>query len=618
MKKIRVFLVISIIISCFANVAQAQNSIDRMEPPFWWVGFKESRLQLLVHGSEISKYTPNITFPGIKITNTIRVKSPNYLFIDVLIASDAKAGKFNISFKNSDGEEIIYGYELKAREENSAARQGFNSSDAIYLITPDRFANGNVENDTVAGMEDKLDREFKGGRHGGDIKGISDNLDYISDMGFTSIWLNPLLENDQPTYSYHGYATTDFYKVDTRYGSNEEFRLMVEKAKAKGIGFIMDMIANHSGSEHWWMKDLPSDDWINFGGEYVNTNHRRTTIRDPYSAASDRKIFSDGWFVKTMPDLNQKNPLMAAYLIQNAIWWIEYSGLTGIRMDTYPYSDMNFMSEWTRRIIQEYPDFNIVGEEWSIDPVVVSYWQKGKVNKNGYVSHLPSLMDFPLNGIVTKGLNIEENWGEGLISIYKILADDVVYPDPTNLVIFPDNHDMSRIFTQLNEDEDLLRMVIAFNLTMRGIPQIYYGTEILMSNPGTDDHGIIRSDFPGGWAGDSVNAFTGEGLTVSQRQAQDFMRKLLNWRKDKAVIHNGKLMHFVPENGVYVYFRYDDTDKVMVIINKNDQETNLPLERFSEMLDGTKFGQDVISGNKIELSGEIKLSSRSVMVLEIE
>lgn len=618
MKQIKIFWVVFLGVFCFSAVAQSQSVIDRLEPPFWWVGFKESRLQLLVHGPEISGYTPDITFPGVSITKVMRVKSPNYLFIDMMIAPDTKAGEFNIIFRDASGGEIVYGYELKARDKNSASRQGFNSSDAIYLITPDRFANGNEKNDSIDGMEDKLDRALKGGRHGGDIQGISDHLDYISDMGFTAIWLNPVLENAQPAYSYHGYATTDFYKVDPRFGSNEEFRLMVEKARARGIGFIMDMIANHSGSEHWWMKDLPGDDWINFGGEYVNTNHRRTTIQDIYSSEIDKKMLSDGWFVKTMPDLNQKNPMMAEYLIQNAVWWIEYSGLTGIRMDTYPYSDMHFMTEWTRRIMQEYPAFNIVGEEWSNNPQVVSYWQRGKVNKNGYISYLPSLMDFPLNETLVKALTAKEEWGKGLIDIYKMLANDVLYPDPSNLVIFPDNHDMSRIFTQLNEDEDLFRMAMVFNLTMRGIPQIYYGTEILMSNPGTDDHGIIRSDFPGGWAGDAVNAFTGEGLKPAQRQAQDFMRKLLNWRKGKEIIHNGKLMHYVPEDGVYVYFRYDDTDKVMVIFNKNDQDTRLSLARFSEMLAGAGVGQDVLSGDRLELSAGIKLAPRSVMVLEIE
>ncbi|VAV97496.1 Neopullulanase [hydrothermal vent metagenome] len=622
MKQIKILLTVFLALF-LVSTSHAQNNIDRVEPPFWWVGFKETSLQLLVHGPEISGYLPNISYPGVSISNVIRVQSPNYLFIDVMIAPETQAGKFNISFINEDGAEISYGYELKAREENSASRRGFNSSDAIYLITPDRFANGNAGNDTVAGLEDKLDRKNIGGRHGGDIQGISDHLDYISDMGFTSVWLNPVLENAQPTYSYHGYATTDFYKVDPRFGTNEEFRAMIEKARSKGIGFIMDMIANHSGSEHWWMKDMPSDDWINYtaeyrAGKYVNTSHRRTLLRDPYSSDSDKKLFSDGWFVETMPDLNQKNPLMAKYLIQNAVWWIEYSGLTGIRMDTYPYSDMNFMSDWTGRIMNEYPDFNIVGEEWSINPSVVSYWQRGKVNRNGYVSHLPSLMDFPLNLILAKSLNDKEEWSRGLIEIYKMLANDADYPDPANLVIFPDNHDMSRIFTQLNEDEDLYRMAIAFNLTMRGIPQIYYGTEILMSNPGTDDHGIIRSDFPGGWAGDEVNAFTGEGLSAAQSAAQEFTRRLLNWRKKTPVIHKGKLMHFVPENGVYVYFRYDDQDKVMVVINKNAASYDLSLDRFAEMLEGEKRAKDIITGALVELTDNIDLAARSVMILEIE
>ncbi len=623
MKKFKIILTILAVLTGFIGPVLAGNTINRVEPPFWWTGFKDSSLQLLVHGSDISAYHPKISFPGVEITKVIRLKSPNYLFIDLKIATDTRPGKFNITFTKSDNQEIIYGYELKAREANSAARQGFDSSDSIYLITPDRFANGNTENDTVDGMADKYNRTFKGGRHGGDIQGIIDHLDYIADMGFTSIWLNPVLENDQPTYSYHGYATTDFYKVDPRYGSNAEFRDMARAAREKGIGLIMDMIANHSGSEHWWMKDLPDDDWINFSreylaGKYVNTNHRRTTIQDPYSSAIDRRMLSDGWFVETMPDLNQKNPQMANYLIQNAIWWIEYSGLTGIRMDTYPYSDMYFMAEWTRRIMEEYPRFNIVGEEWSVNPQVVSYWQRGKNNSNGYVSHLPSLMDFPLQAAMVKALTVKEDWGDGLITLYKMMASDVLYPDPSNLVIFPDNHDMSRIFTQLGEDENLFRMAMAYISTMRGIPQIYYGTEILMSNPGTDDHGIIRSDFPGGWAGDKVNAFTGEGLSAARRAAQEFTRKLLNWRKKTPVIHHGKLMHYVPENGVYVYFRYDDQDKVMVVINKNTAGYKLSLDRFTEMLEGERRARDIITGTSIGLTDNIDLAARSVMILEVE
>ncbi|VAV92819.1 Neopullulanase [hydrothermal vent metagenome] len=619
----RYFLVFMLALVILPGAAQAQDNIKRVEPPFWWVGFKDSRLQLLVYGDNIAAYDPQVDHKGISLAKVTRVKSPNYLFLDLTIAKGTPAGPFDIMFTHKGGKVIIRAYELKARAKNAAGRKGFDAADAIYLITPDRYANGDAQNDTVAGMKDKLNRAFKGGRHGGDIQGISDHLNYIADMGFTSIWLNPVLENDQPEYSYHGYATTDFYRVDPRYGTNEDFRKMAQKARAMGIGLIMDMIVNHVGSKHWWMADLPTDDWINYaseflGGKYVNTSHRRTTIQDPYSSASDRKIFSDGWFVESMPDINQRNPLMAQYLIQNAIWWIEYSGLTGIRMDTYPYPDMNFMAEWSRRVMEEYPDFNIVGEEWSVNPSVVSYWQRGKVNKNGYVSYLPSLMDFPLQDAMVTGLTVKEEWADGLIGIYKMLANDVVYPDPSHMVTFPDNHDMNRIFTQLGEDYDLYKMAMAFTLTMRGIPQIYYGTEILMTNPDGKDDGVIRSDFPGGWKGDKVNAFTGRGLTDRQKDAQAFLKNLLNWRKDKAVIHNGKLMHFVPENGVYVYFRYDDQDKVMVVLNKNAKDTDLSLGRFSEILNDGDKATDIITGKKVELSGTLELSARTVMVLDIK
>jgi len=621
MKYIRVLLAAAVILC--GGIAQAHPRLDHVEPPFWWVGFKTPELQILVHGEGISDYRPKIDYPGVEIKKVTRVKSPNYLFIDLLIAPDTKAGKFDISFKKNDGRKITYPYELKARQANSATRQGFNSSDAIYLITPDRFANGTPDNDSVAGMADKLNRADKDGRHGGDIQGIMDHLDYIARMGFTSIWITPLLENNQPDTSYHGYAITDFYKIDPRFGSNKLYRKLVRKARRKGVGVIMDMVANHTGSKYWWMDDLPDDDWINyaaeyFKGKYVNTSHRRTTIQDPYSAAGDRKLFSGGWFVETMPDLNQRNPLLANYLTQNALWWIEYAGLSGIRMDTYPYSDMKFMARWSKRIMTEYPDFNIVGEEWSLNPITVSYWQRGRQNKNGYVSYLPSLMDFPLNDALVTGLASKEEWAKGLIGIYKMLANDVIYPDPSNLVIFPDNHDMKRVFTQLHEDQDLFRMAMAFTLTMRGIPQIYYGTEILKTSPGEKDDGIIRSDFPGGWVGDKVNGFTGKGLSPDQKAAQEYLRKLLNWRKGKAVIHSGKLMHYVPENGVYVYFRYNDTDMVMVVLNKNKTATELKIARFAEMLAGHAGALNVMTGTELDISRTITLGPRSATILEIE
>jgi len=618
MRQIQVLVYTALLFFVSGGLTYANAVIERVEPPFWWVGFKERDLQILVYGDGISTYVPKILASGVSLKKVKHVKSPNYLFLDVTLGSDTETGSFDIVFEKEGNVSLTHKYELKAREAGSAGRHGFDASDAIYLITPDRFANGNASNDNAFGMGDRLARSNKDGRHGGDVEGITQHLDYIENMGFTAFWLNPVLENAQPSGSYHGYATTDFYKVDPRFGSNAAFKDMVVKARAKNIDVIMDMIANHSGSEHWWMKDLPTEDWVNYGGKYVNTSHRRTTIQDPYSAPSDRKKFSDGWFVKTMPDLNQRNKLMAQYLIQNAIWWIEYSGISGIRMDTYPYPDKDFMTEWTYRVMQEYPHFNIVGEEWTNNPVVVSYWQRGKQNFDGYVSHLPSMMDFPLQDSMVKALTEDESWGGGLMLLYKMMANDVLYPDPANLVIFPDNHDMSRIFTQLGEDKDLFKMALAHTLTMRGIPQIYYGTEILMKNPGTTDHGIIRTDFPGGWPEDKINAFTGEDLSADALEAQTYLRNILRWRKDKTVIHTGKLMHYVPEEGVYVYFRYNTADKVMVVLNKNGTATDLELERFSEMLRDVKEGKDVATGHIYSLSGTTKLPARSALILELQ
>ncbi|MCB0855607.1 MAG: cyclomaltodextrinase N-terminal domain-containing protein, partial [Bacteroidetes bacterium] len=429
---------------------------------------------------------------------------PNYLVIDLEISDQAKPGTLVLNFKRGDENVVSVNYELQKRREGSASREGFNPSDVMYLITPDRFANGNPENDEVAGLKEKSDRKFKGGRHGGDIKGILDNLNYIKDMGFTAIWVNPVLENDMEKFSYHGYSTTDFYKVDARFGTNEDYVLLSKKAKEIGIKLIMDMIINHNGSEHWWMKDLPTSDWVNYQqefleGEYHITSHRKATIQDPYVSQKDLDEYVDGWFVPTMPDLNQNNPYMAKYLTQNSIWWVEYADLDGIRMDTYSYPEQDYMTEWTCDVMEEYPRFNIVGEEWHLNPSIVAYWQKGKENSNGYTSCLPSLMDFPLQSGVVEGLNAKETSFSGWVNTYDRLANDFIYADPSNMVTFPDNHDMQRFYSQVNEDYDLFKLGIAYFLTVRGIPQIYYGTEILMTS--SSDHGIVRSDFPGGWKG---------------------------------------------------------------------------------------------------------------------
>ncbi|HPE75414.1 MAG TPA: glycoside hydrolase family 13 protein [Draconibacterium sp.] len=593
------------------------QKLERVEPMFWWVGMKSPELQLMVFGEKISETDVTIKYPGVELISVTKVQNPNYLFLDLRLAENVQPATFEIQFSKGNKVVQTYLYELKTREKNSATRTGFNTSDVIYLITPDRFINGNPNNDWVEGMKEKPNRTDKDGRHGGDIQGIINSLDYLQKMGFTAVWLNPVLENNMTKVSYHGYSTTDFYKVDPRYGTNEEYRQLNEELDKRGMKLIMDMIFNHCGSEHWWMNDLPMNDWINNYPDYKITSHRRTVNQDPHASEADRSAMVDGWFVPTMPDLNQKNPFMEKYLIQNSIWWIEYVGLEGIRQDTWPYPDKNMMTTWTKRVLDEYPDFNIVGEEWTMNPAIVSYWQKGKVNSDGYKCYLPSLMDFPFQNAVSSGLRNNENWDNGLIQIYESLANDFLYPDAGNLVIFPDNHDMSRFFIQVGEDVDLLKMGVSLFLTMRGIPQIYYGTEILMRHEGSE-HGNIRADFPGGWKGDKVNAITGVGLTAGQKDMQDYLSKIQNWRKNKSVIHNGKLMHFVPQDGIYTYFRYNNDEVVMVLLNKNDTEKTVPTSRYSEIMIGYKSGKEIITDKLIEDISQIKIPAKTAMIVELQ
>ncbi len=604
----------------FSVTANGQNqAISKVEPENWWLGMENQSLQILLYGDNITHLRPKINHLGVTINKTVTVENPNYLFLYLTVGDDTSVGDMVIDFYNQDKKVQSINYPLLARTENSSNREGFNSSDVMYLITPDRFANGAPENDNMNNMLEQANRADKSGRHGGDIAGIHQQLDYIDEMGFTSIWLNPVLENNMAKYSYHGYAATDLYKVDSRFGSNEEYKAFITAAGKRDIKVIMDMILNHVGTEHWFVKDAPTADWVNFAGEYSRTSHRRNTIQDLYASEYDKKQFSDGWFVATMPDLNQRNALLADYLIQNSIWWIEYSGLAGIRMDTYPYPDKDFMNRWTCEIMQEYPDFNIVGEEWVTDPAIVSYWQADKVNHDGYTSCLRSLMDFPIQHALVEGLATEEKtYNSGLIKTYEMLAKDFLYADPTELVTFPDNHDMNRFFTQVDQDIDLFHMGINYILTMRGVPQIYYGTEVLMHNDKVKrDHGEIRADFPGGWSGDQVNAFTGKGLTREQKSAQEQLRTLLNWRKDKTVIHDGKLMQFTAEDGVYVFFRYNDKEKVMIVMNKNQQAYHLDLTRFNEMLDDKSMATEVLTGKKHSLGKALPLIAKTTHIFEL-
>lgn len=615
MKKSIIFILF-ILIGLQSITLDAQ-SIERVEPPNWWVGMKHNTVQLLIYGQNISPLEPVVDNQYIQIKETKRVENPNYLFLDLFISEKAKATPINIDFYKGKKKILTQEYPILERD-MSISRKGFDSSDVMYLITPDRFVNGDPKNDVIPAMKEKVvDREDDLGRHGGDIKGIQDHLDYIRDTGFTAIWLNPILENDMFRTSYHGYAATDFYKVDQRFGTNEDYRQLCQEAQKKGVKIIMDMILNHSGSEHWFVKDPPTKDWINYNNSYVQTSHRRTTHQDPYASEYDKKAFVDGWFVKTMPDLNQNQPQMANYLIQNTLWWIEYSGISGIRMDTYPYPDKEFMSSWNDAVLAEYPDFNVVGEEWSLNPAVVSFWQAGKQNKNGYRSSLPSVMDFPIQDAFKNALVEEENWNTGWIKLYEMLGNDHLYPDPMNLVIFPDNHDMDRFYTQINNDADLLKMGLVYFATMRGIPQFYYGTEIGMKNdlPG---HGQIRSDFPGGWYDDTINGFTGNGLTSIEKEIKKFTKKLLNWRRDKSVIHFGKLMQFAPEKGIYSFFRYDENNTIMVVFNKNKNIVEHDITKYKEIIGGFTEATNVLENKTIFLKGKLSLAGKSATIFSFK
>lgn len=618
MKKYSCLYTLIILAATLSTVLPAQDyTLKHVEPPSWFTGMKNPNLQIMIHGNRVGELDPVILYPGVITDSVVKNTNQNYLFIYLTISSKVLPGSFLISLNKGKVTKASYSYKLQPRVPGSAARKGFNNSDVIYLITPDRFANGNPANDNMPGMTEKSNRADKNGRHGGDIRGVADHLDYIGGMGFTAIWLNPVLENNQLSASYHGYGMTDFYRTDPRFGSNEDYFELSRQAAKRGIKLIMDQVMNHCGSEHWWMKDMPAPDWIHNGGKYTPTNNRRSTLNDPYAAPVDRNTFVNGWFVPVMPDMNQENHLLGDYLIQNSIWWIESAGLAGIRHDTHPYAGKEFTARWTCRIMDEYPDFNIVGEEWSENPAIIAKWQKGKLNPDGYVSCLPSLMDFPLQMSLSRALTEPESWNTGYIRLYEMLSNDFLYADPFNLVIFTDNHDMDRFFTQVNQDPGLFRLGLTYLLTIRGIPQIMYGTEIAMKNEKRGDHGLIRSDFPGGWPGDTVNGFTGEGLTREQLDIRDFLKKMLIWRKNNPVVHTGKLMHYSPADGIYVYFRYDNSSRVMVALNKNEKPVALNPGLYPEMLKGITTGTDVMTGKKAAITS-IVIPAKCPLILELK
>lgn len=591
-------------------------TLSRVEPANWWVGMRHAEVELMLHGRDIAALQARIRHPGVRVLGTAALESPNYLFVTVAIDDDATPGGMAIELLDGDAVVASHPWRLDARE--PAPPRGFDARDAIYLVTPDRFANADPSNDSVPGMREAANRAEPYGRHGGDIAGLRRHLDYVASLGFTRIWPTPLLENDQPEQSYHGYAITDLYRIDPRFGSNEDFRAFAREARARGLGIVMDVVLNHIGSEHWWMRDLPSRDWINHGGRFVPTNHRRTTVQDPHAAPGDRAGFTDGWFVEAMPDLNQRNPYLARYLVQNTLWWIEYAGLAGIREDTFGYADADFLSAWARAVMDEYPDFAMVGEEWSDNPAIVAHWQRGKANASGHVPHMTSMMDFPVHTALREALLRPDTWESGWMPVYEALANDFLYPDPDALVVFAENHDTTRLLAHVDGDLGLWKLAIAFVATTRGIPQFYYGSEVLLRGPKERHDGLLRADMPGGWDGDPASAFTGEGLSPEQREIQDFVRRLFNWRKGAAAVHHGRLVHYAPEDGVYVYFREHEGQRVMVALNRSASTARLGLARFADSLGGARGATDVLSGRRIRLGATLELPARAPLILELD
>jgi len=611
MKRLTVLLTAAM----FSTFLSAQN-IQRTEPPCWFTGMKEKSLQLMVYGKDINAFNVTTDYPGVKIITLVKTTNPDYLFVNLDISSRAIPGTMHLTFTKGK-QKIVHDYQLYAKPTEPAS--GFDPSDVIYLLMPDRFANGDPMDDNADGMLEKSNRSDPNGRHGGDLKGVYNHLDYIKNLGVTGIWFNPFLDNNQPAYSYHGYSITDFYRVDPRYGSNEYFKSLVARAHSMGLKIMMDMIFNHIGSEHWWMKSLPSDDWIHQFDTFTRTNYRASVYMDPYAAKSDEELMEKGWFDKTMPDLNQDNPLVETYLIQNSLWWIAYFGIDGIRMDTYPYPEKGMMARWAARVTEEFPGFFIVGEVWFQQEESTAYWAKDINNSDGYRSNLPSVTDFPLSLSTHRAFTEPEGWTEGMGRLYDVLAQDFIYPDPFTNVIFLDNHDLTRFFTQTGKSIDTYKMALSFIMTTRGIPQFYYGTEILMEGDKNMGDGFLRQDFPGGWPGDTRNAFNGQGMTTTEKEAFDFTAKLLNWRKSKEVIHTGKLKQFIPENGLYVYARYNDDKCVMVIINNNEKESRtITRDRYGEVMEGYTGAHDVMSGTIINDLTSFKCAPRTAMILELK
>ena len=638
----RIILLTAILMANVMTMSAAKKStivIDRIEPTDWFVGMKNPSVQLMVYGKGIRDAEAVTTdYPGVTIDSLVRLDSPNYLLV-YLNVKGAEAGTMTLKFdvKNAKGklQKFTVPYVLKQREMDGKKRKGFDISDVLYMLMPDRFAQGAGHNPQVKGMRAyKEDRTQPSLRHGGDLNGIREHLDYFKELGVTALWLTPVLENDSPDdergYStYHGYATTNYYRVDPRFGTNDDYRRLCDEAHKKGLKVVMDMIFNHSGFEHPWTSDMPTKDWLNLndwlkeskgtsnptGTSFLQTSYKLTPVKDPYASKVDLKETVDGWFVPTMPDLNQKNPHLMTYLIQNSKWWIETVGIDGIRMDTYPYADAKGMARWMKELDEEYPNFNTVGETWVTEPAYTAAWQKGsKLSKDN--SYLKTVMDFAFFDRLSLAKNEETDaWWNGLNRLYNSFVYDYLYADPTHVMAFIDNHDTDR-FLGNGRDSLMLKQALALLMTVRRIPQLYYGTEIMMNGTKEVTDGHVRKDFPGGFPGDDHNAFTREGRTKAEQQMFSWLSRLLHWRKGNQVITKGTMTQFIPFNGIYVIARQYKGKTAMTVLNGTTKPAKMDVKRYQEVLGDTKKAKDVLTGRYFDVSKDLQLKPRQSIILE--
>lgn len=590
--------------------------VSKVEPPMWWSGMHNTNVMVTLYGENLADYA--VASNDLTITDVVRLENKNYLFVYLDFAA-AKPGTYQLVLEHSQKESIQIPYELMERREGSALRKGYDSSDFIYLIMPDRFANADPTNDSHPDLHEQSNRKDPWGRHGGDLQGIIDHLDYIAQLGVTAIWNTPVLEDNDPKGSYHMYAASDVYQIDKRFGSNEKYKQLSAELKKRNMKLIKDYVVNHWGLEHYMIQDLPSKDWINQWDEFTPSSHAKEIFSDPYAAEVDVKQLVNGWFVDSMADLNQKQPQLLKYLTQNAIWWIEYADLSGLRVDTYPYNSRDEVTLWSKAIMDEYPNFSIVAESWVINPIHLSYWQKDSpiAAMSGFNSQVTHVKDFALFAAVQEVFTEKTPWWDQKMNkIYKVFQNDFVYANPNDLMVFLENHDTTRINELVDfENYKLMTTLLA---TVRGVPQTYYGTEISIKGSKEKGDADLRKDFPGGWPDDLRSAFTPIGRTPTENKYFDFTAQLFNWRKSEPVIHHGKTMHYAPQNEVYVYFRYTDTKSVMVILNANDEAQTLDLSRYKQRIGSATEAKDVFSGARVNLSNSLKIPPKSSSIISFK